>query len=464
MFQKFWRDQYSGSQRSKKEIFTGLSKSNEKSVNQAQTNSASGAQSSVQDLISKGEVKMKEEPIMAKIRDKFSKNEESKNTSDPNTSDINALTYASHPYEQFQKVAGKNTEYLPQILNCEGIKTFILPKQYALRRFDIIQDHIDKEFNDRNMRNVLCETQFEYAKVHKCRRFGECLCRVFARDLLQLAYYKQIQNVHKYLERFFLKPQVYLPFQELLLWLQLEIGRRNYKQAEAIMNKYISYTTNLVNDETKNVVSLELKIQNGLKDRWKANPELLELYESHYFKLIDVYIFDILLPDRGYDQTKNVLLKEIAMEKSLKLKYLDKISDFYISSIRETSLMHGTKAIEQLDKASFKAKLKSRVDQIRKIDESQNEGREDQHLQNSLFQNTFNRQRFEQSKQSLEEPEKPAFLDILKQKTKVSPKTFIVIMAIVFAIWLWRGGHKKLRKFSTYKFILTHVFGIKSKK
>lgn len=65
------------------------------------------------------------------------------------------MAHRSHPYEQFQKVAEKNTEYLPQVFNWEGIKTFIPPKQYVLRKFDLIQDHIDKEFNDRNMRNVL---------------------------------------------------------------------------------------------------------------------------------------------------------------------------------------------------------------------------------------------------------------------------------------------------------------------
>ncbi|CAI2366284.1 unnamed protein product [Moneuplotes crassus] len=392
-------------------------------------------------------------------------NEESKGYLTGIPQDAKSMTSnESHPYMQFQKAAGENNEYLPQIPNWEGVKTFILPKEYALREFDAIQDHIEKEFNERNMRNILCENQYEYAKVHKCRRFNECLCRVFARDLLQLAYYKRVENVHKYLERFFLKPQVYLPFPELLLWLQLEIGRRNFKQAEAIMKKYIAYTTNLINDETKNVVSLELKKSSGPKDPWKAKPELLDLYESQYYKLIDVYLFDILLPDRGYDKTKEILLKEIAMEKSLKLKYLDKIGDYYCSSIRETSLIHGTEALQQLNKATIKDQMEHRVEEIKNVsNDQQGDTEEEDETVNPLFQNTFNRQRFEKSKKKDSTEEKGSFLDVLRQKMKVTPKTFITILSLVIAIWLWRGGYRKLRQYRIFKFALLHIFGIKSK-
>ena len=83
------------------------------------------------------------------------------------------MSSETHPYDQFQKVANENNEYLPQIPNWEGIKTFILPKEFVLRQFESIQSHIDKEFTDRGMRNILYENQFEYAKVHKCRRFKE---------------------------------------------------------------------------------------------------------------------------------------------------------------------------------------------------------------------------------------------------------------------------------------------------
>lgn len=108
----------------------------------------------------------------------------------------------SQIYTHLQRVTNQNNEYLPQIPNWENHKTFLLPKEFVMRNFSKLQDHIDKEFTDRGMRNILCESQFEYAKVHKCRRFSHCLCKVFTRDLLQLAYHQKIENVHRYLERY----------------------------------------------------------------------------------------------------------------------------------------------------------------------------------------------------------------------------------------------------------------------
>jgi len=110
-----------------------------------------------------------------------------------------------------------------------------------------------------------------------------------------------------------------------LQWLQLEISRRNYNRAEALIKKYIAYTTNLINDETKCVISLDLRRSNDDNNPWRAKPEMLDLLESEYYKIIDVYLFDVLLPDKGFDKTKEVLLKEIAMEKQDKISYLDRL-------------------------------------------------------------------------------------------------------------------------------------------
>lgn len=111
------------------------------------------------------------------------------------------LSSGSHPYAQFQRISNENNDYLPQISNWENIKSFILPADFVHRRFDKIQDHIEKEFKEKGMRNVFCENQYEYAKVHKCRRYANCLCRVFIRDLLQMAYYRKIDQVNKFFER-----------------------------------------------------------------------------------------------------------------------------------------------------------------------------------------------------------------------------------------------------------------------
>ena len=49
-----------------------------------------------------------------------------------------------------------------------------------------------------------------------------------------------------------------------------------------------------------------------------------------------MYLFDIILPDRGYEEAKNILTQEVAMDKNMKLEYLDKLGEFYKSAIRET--------------------------------------------------------------------------------------------------------------------------------
>lgn len=81
----------------------------------------------------------------------------------------------AHPYLNSQKLKYANNEYLTEIPNWENIKTFILPNEFVKRKFDVIQDYIEKEFKERGMRNIFYENQYEYSKIHKCRRYQECL-------------------------------------------------------------------------------------------------------------------------------------------------------------------------------------------------------------------------------------------------------------------------------------------------
>jgi hypothetical protein len=230
-----------------------------------------------------------------------------------------------------------------------------------------------------------------------------------------------------------LKPQIYLPFQELLLWLQLEVSRKNYKNAEAIVKRYIGYTTNLINDETKAVISLDLKRKNGPKDPWKPKSEVLDLYESQYYKLIDVYLFDILLPDRGYDETKEILLKDMAVEKHLKLEYLDKLGDHYSSTIRESHIMRGTEAIEELNKVKYESQLTKRVNELKNASNNGQQGEDhlSEDTSNPLFQSTFNRENYDVNRQS-NQPKNEWYQFANKMKVKIGPKTFFAIMTVRF--------------------------------
>lgn len=118
-----------------------------------------------------------------------------------------------------------------------------------------------------------------------------------------------------------------MPFHELLLWIQLEIGRKNYKQAEWIFKKYISYTTNLIDDETKSSITVDFRKPSDSKDKdpWKPKPEILTLKECEFHKLMQIYVFEIVLPDRGFEYAKSILMRELPLATAVKTEMLDKL-------------------------------------------------------------------------------------------------------------------------------------------
>lgn len=183
--------------------------------------------------------------------------------------------------------------------------------------------------------------------------------------------------------------------------------------------------------------------------------------ESQYYKIIDILIFDILLPSKGYDQTKKTLMEDIAMEKHIKTEYLSRLGEVYSESIRETSMMHGTEAIEMLNKARVKEQLKNRVDEIRQFTTVQ-QGNDIVEQDNPLLQATFNQQRQQERNQSQSESDKSVLnMFIPKFKSHVNKKTFMAIISIIIAFWLWRGGYSKIKRFKLVKFMLLHLFGIR---
>jgi hypothetical protein len=106
--------------------------------------------------------------------------------------------------------------------------------------------------------------------------------------------------------------------------------------------------------------------------------------ESEYYKLIDFLIFEIIIPEKGFDVAKIILTNEIPMEKSKKLDYLKKMTEYYDCSIRETSIMYGTIAKEQLEQAKVKQQFNERSAQIKSIPRDG----EDEDT-NPLLQSTF---------------------------------------------------------------------------
>ena len=211
-------------------------------------------------------------------------------------------------------------------------------------------------------------------------------------------------------------------------------------------------------------MSLKLKKKDGPKDPWEPEPEILSLKESEYYKIIDIYLFDILLPDRGYEEAKNILTQEVAMDKNMKLEYLDRLGECYKNAIRETCMMHGTEAIEQFNKAKIKEQMKSQVDKIKSLPNQQgNNKQEEEEKANPLYESTFLKNSTAQKVKKEEENKNKGWIyDSLagKIKLQLNQKAFVAILLVVIAIWLWKGGYKSLKNIRITKFILKHVFGI----
>lgn len=125
--------------------------------------------------------------------------------------------------------------------------------------------------------------------------------------------------------------------------------------------------------------------------------------------------------------------------------------------------MHGTEAIDMLNKAKIKDQLKKQIDQFKHEPAQQGLVESDSSLRtNPLYESTFLRS---QNRQEVvikqEEDSKPKEYFRLKFKKHITKKAFIGILALIAIWWLWKGGYKKFKDFRITRFILLHVFGVK---
>ena len=62
----------------------------------------------------------------------------------------------------------------------------------------------------------------------------------------------------EFLKNFFFRPDNYLPFQEFSNWVQLELFRKNYAQAEKSIRSYIRSSSVLLDENGKEITSIRL--------------------------------------------------------------------------------------------------------------------------------------------------------------------------------------------------------------
>jgi hypothetical protein len=95
-----------------------------------------------------------------------------------------------------------------------------------------------------------------FQNKHKCNRDNKCICIKNGKTLIDIymnSYTIDIEKIPmiKYLEEFFLSPEIYLPF-ELFIYLSKNILKlQNYSIARTLIGNYITYS-NIVRDEEQN--------------------------------------------------------------------------------------------------------------------------------------------------------------------------------------------------------------------
>jgi hypothetical protein len=120
---------------------------------------------------------------------------------------------------------------------------------------DLKLQTIESEFS--TIRNVFNYQGYGFKTIHKCLRVWNCPCQPFLQFILLYLYHHpkyflslflSIFSIHilPILNQYFCAPSIYLPFQSFILWLQLEIYRKQYLIAKDLIKTYIKNTKQIV--------------------------------------------------------------------------------------------------------------------------------------------------------------------------------------------------------------------------
>ena len=183
--------------------------------------------------------------------------------------------------------------------------------------------------------------------VHSCNRDPQCDCGLLTSYLLALAFQRQEKQVSSFLESNGVhEPSLRMPFDQFLEWLQLEIYRGQLEKADEMLRDYIFQSTRLrteaAAEEGKEYKSMWSSMRKpgfggfGSSSLASAARDL-PLSKQEYYDLLELLVFYILLPSKGFTETKRQM-QTLPMPKKVREAFEQRLVDMRNTVVADLKL------------------------------------------------------------------------------------------------------------------------------
>jgi hypothetical protein len=151
--------------------------------------------------------------------------------------------------------------------------------------------------------------------LHNCMRNNECECSQLCSYLIAIAFHRKESDITSFLQGggFLNEPEIRMPFEPFMEWLQLEIYRGNYEKADELLRQYIFQSTRL-KTESESTSKQEyfkgmfggMRHQRSMMGTGSFGMNItkdLPLSKDEYYQLLELLVVYIWLPSKGYQET-----------------------------------------------------------------------------------------------------------------------------------------------------------------
>ena len=193
--------------------------------------------------------------------------------------------------------------------------------------------------------------------LHSCNRDAKCDCGLLTSYLLAIGFARQERDVGGFLEsNGVFEPQLRLPFEQFIEWIQLEVYRGHHEKADELLRNYIFHSTRLrahrdeENSEYKSMWSSIRKPGFGSlgSGNLGSNSRDLPLAKEEYYELLELLVFYILLPSKGYSETKRQM-QQLPMPKSVREAFDQRLVDMRNTVVADLRISDAEKELMALN-------------------------------------------------------------------------------------------------------------------
>ena len=142
---------------------------------------------------------------------------------------------------------------------------------------------------------------------HFCKRNTHCSCQSFITSNLSVLLSDNDQSVltsevlRESINTYCLNPEVHLPFATFLHWMQTELYLSHYSDCEKYIKIYLSHC--------------------------KLNGGEFEITKENYQELMEVLVFHCIYIYRGYEESKECIMKDKVMDHIIKAAFLKRLNE-----------------------------------------------------------------------------------------------------------------------------------------